>query len=91
MKKGIEVWSEHDQTGEWTLVIAKRKGRLSLDDIRDTAMEYEEDFYLLPIVAFSDRDKNYDGYNVPNNDGTTTHYDDLVRLYRMGDVWKEAE
>lgn len=90
MKKGIEVWSDYDRTGKWVLNIGKVKGKLSLQDIRDAAMEYEEDIYVLPIIALSDREDTYEGFFVPNNDGTESHYDDLVQLYRMDAVWKNT-
>lgn len=88
MKKGIDAWSDYDRTGTWVLNIAKKKGKLTLEEIRQTAMEYGEDFYVLPIIAI-DREDDRDGCTVSNNDGTYTHYDDLVQLYQMDDVWKE--
>ena len=54
MKKGIEIWCDYDRTGVWCLRIKKKKGKLTLEEIRDAAMEYEEDFYALIIKAISD-------------------------------------
>ena len=53
MKKGIDVWVEYDKQSIWTLLIGKKKGKLSLDDIREAAMQWDEDIYCLPIVAMT--------------------------------------
>lgn len=81
MKKGIEVWQDYDQTGEWCLRIKKRKGKLSLDEITEAAMEYEQDFYAVIIKAVDDDMMQY--------------YDDIetgdyVTLYRATDFLREG-
>ena len=76
MKRGIEVWQDYDQTGQWCLRIKKRKGKLSLDEIAEAAMEYEQDFYAVIIKAV--------------DDDMVQYYDDIetgdyVTLYRATD------
>ena len=85
MSKNIEVWTEYDATGQWTLCIRKKRGRLSLDEIRDACTDYEQDFYLLVICAM-DRDiSQY--YEVDDLQG------DYVTLYRADDffAWRNKE
>ena len=41
MKKGTEIWSDHDADGTWCLRLKKAKGKFSLDEIIETAMEWE--------------------------------------------------
>ena len=76
MKRGIEVWQDYDQTGQWCLRIKKRKGKLSLDEIAEAAMEYEQDFYAVIIKAV-------DGDMVQYYDDIETG--DYVTLYRATD------
>ncbi len=80
MSKNIEVWTEYDATGQWTLCIWKKRGRLSLDEIRDACTEYEQDFYLLVIKAMDEDISQY--YSTDDLDG------DYVVLYRAGDFFK---
>ena len=80
MSKNIEVWTEYDATGQWTLCIRKKRGRLSLDEIRDACTEYEQDFYLLVIKAMDEDVSQY--YATDDLDG------DYVVLYRAGDFFK---
>ena len=54
MKKGITCWSDHDRTGRWILVIEKKRGKLTLEDIREAATEWELDIYLLPLDCRED-------------------------------------
>lgn len=81
MKRGIEVWQDYDQTGQWCLRIKKRKGKLSLDEIAEAAMEYEQDFYAVIIKAV--------------DDDMVQYYDDIetgdyVTLYRVTDFLREG-
>ena len=81
MKRGIEVWQDYDQTGQWCLRIKKRKGKLSLDEITEAAMEYEQDFYAVIIKAV--------------DDDMVQYYDDIetgdyVTLYRVTDFLREG-
>lgn len=60
MKRGIEVWTGHDPAGNWVLHIKKARGTLSVEEIRQAAMEYEQDFYMLVIKALDmDMDQYY--------------------------------
>ncbi len=77
MKKGIEVEQTWDCSGNYLMVIRKAKGKLTLEDIREAAMECEQDYYGLVIKAIDgDMGQYYD--------------DDLcgdaAELYRMSDV-----
>ena len=85
MKKGIEVYSDYDKTGVWTLHIKKKRGQLTLDEIRDACTEYEQDFYLLVIKAMDEEIGQY--YETDDLDG------DYVTLYRADDFfeWREKE
>lgn len=73
MKRGIEAWTEYDKNARWMLVIAKRRGKLTLDEIHDAAMEWEENFYALIIKAIDTGDNG--GYD------QKTEYSDMVELY----------
>ena len=85
MKKGIEVYSDYDKTGVWTLHIKKKRGQLTLDEIRDACTEYEQDFYLLVIKAMDEEIGQY--YETDDLDS------DYVTLYRADDFfkWREKE
>lgn len=79
-RKGIDTWSDYDRTGTWTLHIQKKKGRLSLEEIRETCMEYEQDFYLLVICAMDREMGQY--YETDDLEG------DYVTLYRADDFFR---
>lgn len=83
MKKGIEVWQDYDIAGNWVLHIKKKKGVLSVEEIRQIAMEYEQDFYMLMIKAIDEDTGQY--YNTDDIDG------DFVTLYRADDFFKFRE
>lgn len=83
MKKGIEVWSDYDRTGQWVLNIQKSRGKLTLEEIRDVCMEYEQDFYMLVICAMDKDVEQY--YEVDDLVG------DAVQLYRADDFFKWRE
>lgn len=51
MKQGIEVWTDYDRTGTWTLHVKKKRGKLSLEEITEACAEYGQDFYMLVICA----------------------------------------
>jgi hypothetical protein len=57
MKKGIELYSDYDAAGRWVVHISKRKGRFTLDEIRDALTEYMQDIYMVVIKAM---DMEYD-------------------------------
>lgn len=83
MKKGIKVWSDYDPTGMWVLHIEKQKGTLSVEEIKQAAMEYEQDFYMLVIKAMNEEVGQY--YTVDDLEG------DFVTLYRADDFFKFRE
>lgn len=78
MKKGIEVHSDYDRTGKWCLVITKKKGRFTLDEITEAAREWEWAWYLMPLNCAGDEELQYD----EDDEG------DCVTLYRMEDYNK---
>lgn len=60
-KKGIEVWPANDKQGRWMLCIRKKRGTLTLEEIRQAAIEWEQDFYALIIKAIDeDMEQYYD-------------------------------
>jgi len=83
MKSGITVEQSYDAAGEWCLHIHKKRGTLSLEEIRQAAMEYEQDFYMLMIKAIDEDLSQY--YETDDVDG------DFVTLYRAGDFYKWRE
>ena len=83
MKRGIEVWTGHDPEGNWVLHIKKKRGTLSIEEIRQAAMEYEQDFYMLVIKAM---DEDMDQYYMTDDlDG------DHVTLYSANDFFRFRE
>lgn len=82
MKKGIEVYTDYDKTGRWRLNIEKKKGRLTLEEIKEAAKEWEMDFYLLVLDCFHEEDVQYD-YDLPKGD--------KVELYRTELFYEEGE
>ena len=82
MKKGIEVYTDYDKTNRWRLVIEKKKGKLTIEEIKEAAREWEYDFYLLVLDCFHDEDVPY-GYDLPKGD--------RVELYRTDLFYEEGE
>lgn len=76
MGKGVEVWADYDANGRWYLAIKKKKGRFTIEEIREIAMDWEQDFYALIIEAI---DKGCQDYYDWDFEG------DFVRLYRATD------
>ena len=83
MKKGTEVWTDYDNQHIWTLHIKKARGKLTLEEIREACMEYEEDFYMLVICAMDREIGQY--YDMDDLEG------DYVTLYRADDFFKWRE
>ncbi len=82
MKRGIEVENTYDRSGNYVMIIRKARGKLTLDEIREAAMEYDQDYYGLVMKCMDeDMDQYYD--------------DDLLgdaaELYRMSDVLEMME
>ena len=80
MKKGIEVWQDYDRQNIWTLHIQKKRGRLTLEEIQEACMEYDQDFYLLAICAMDREMGQY--YETDDLEG------DYVTLYRADDFFR---
>ena len=78
--KNIEVWTDYDRQHIWTLNVRKKRGRLTLDEIQQACMEYEQDFYMLVICAMDREVGQY--YEVDDLQG------DYVTLYRADDFFK---
>ncbi len=84
MKRGIECWTGYDPAGEWCCHIKKQRGKLTLDEIRETLMEaVDEDFYMLVIKAMDEDIAQY--FDTDDLDG------DFVTLYRADDFFKWRE
>lgn len=83
MKRGIEVWPDYDPTGQWVLKIRKKRGTLTLEEIKEACTEYEQDFYMLVIRAMDEDISQY--YTVDDLEG------DFVILYRADDFFKWRE
>ena len=83
MKRGIIVWPDYDPAGLWVLKIEKKRGRLTLEEIREACTEYEQDFYMLVIRAMDEDISQY--YTVDDLEG------DFVILYRADDFFKWRE
>lgn len=79
-KKGIEVWTDYDSQRVWTLHIQKKRGRLTLEEITEACMDYEQDFYMLVICAV-DRDVGQ-YYDTDDLEG------DYVTLYMADDFFE---
>ena len=82
MKRGITVETDYDNEGRWYLKVKKKKGRLSLEDIRDAAREYAWDYYLLVLDCFHDPYDIEQFGEVPEGD--------LVTLYRTDEFYEEV-
>ena len=81
MKKGIEAYVDYDKNSRWRLIIEKKRGRLTLDEIKETAREWEWDYYLLVLDCF--HDENDCQYEEQPPVG------DRVELYRTDLLWEE--
>lgn len=54
MKKGITTEWNFDPSGNAFLIVRKAKGKLTLEDIREAAMEAEQDYYGLVMKCMDD-------------------------------------
>lgn len=82
-KRGITVHSDYDKSKRWCLVIEKKRGKLTLDEVREAAREWELDFYLLLLDCF------HEGDDIQNYD--TSLEGDYAVLYRTDLFYKEGE
>ena len=83
LKNNVEVWTDYDPQGQWRLNIRKKRGKLTLGDIKQTCMEWEQDFYMLVICAMDIEIGQY--YEVDDLEG------DYVQLYRADDFFRWRE
>ena len=81
--KNIEVCAGWDNSGRWRLTINKKRGRLTLDEVRQVAREFEWDYYLLVIDAFHDDFDEQFGDSPPPGD--------YAILYRTDLFYEEGE
>lgn len=81
-KPNVEAYSDYDPTGRWILVIEKRRGKLTLEEIKEAARAHEWDFYLLVLDCFHDEEIQFDE---PPARG------DRVTLYRTDLLYEEGE
>ncbi len=73
MKRGISIHADHDREGERFLVVAKKKGKLTFDEIKDAVIEYgEEDYYAMILRCLDEDGSQYYDDDLP---------DDSVILY----------
>ena len=83
-KTNIETYVEYDKNGRWRLIIEKPRGKLTLDEIKEKAREWEWDYYLLVLDCFHDPNDVQDGYYEPP-------VGDRVELYRTDLLYEEGE
>lgn len=83
MRKGVESWTDYDAHGIWRLTIQKKKGKLTIEEIREACMEWGQDFYMLVLCAMDMEMGQY--YEFDDLVG------DSVQLYRADDffAWRE--
>ena len=83
MKRGIEVYTDYDVNGRWRLNVQKKRGKLTLEEIRDAAKEVELDYYLLVLDCF--HEECFDDQLPEEPVG------DAVILYRTDLFYEEGE
>lgn len=83
MKKGIEIWTDYDLSGNWQLHVKKSRGKFTVDELQEILIEYEQDFYMLMIKAMDEEHSQY--YLTDDIEG------DYVTLYRADDFFKFRE
>ncbi len=54
MKKGLSTETTWDGAGNAVLIVRKEKGKLTLEDIREAAMNYEQDYYMLVMKCIDE-------------------------------------
>ncbi|MCI8388938.1 MAG: hypothetical protein HFE63_10815 [Clostridiales bacterium] len=81
MKKGIEAYVDYDINSRWKLIIEKKRGKLSLDEIKESAREHELDYYLLVLDCYhDDEDGSQYSFDAADSSG------DRVELYRSSSL-----
>ena len=54
LKKGLSSEGTWDPDGNFCLKVRKERGKLTLEDIRQAAMDYEEDYYFLVMKCMNE-------------------------------------
>ena len=80
MKRGISVESDYDRNDTEIFIIKKKRGKLSLDEIRDAMIETGfESYYALVLPCIDEDSSQYWDDDLP---------DDAVTLYDMEEFLK---
>lgn len=79
MKKGLSTEVTYDAAGNWMLIVRKERGKLTLEDIRESAMECEQEYYALILKCI---DEDMSQYWEDDLRG------DVAELYRATDFLK---
>lgn len=77
MKKGISVRADYDRNNRWILIIEKKKGRLTIDEIREAAKEWELDYYLLVLDCYHE-EEDIQYFDDDEGDCVTLYRTDLL-------------
>lgn len=59
MKKGLSTEVTYDAAGNWMLIVRKERGKLTLEDIREAAMECEQEYYALILKCIDEDMSQY--------------------------------
>lgn len=59
MKKGLSYEPTSDGAGNFVLVVRKERGKLTLEDIREAAKDWEQDYYALILKCMDDDMSQY--------------------------------
>ena len=60
MKRGIEIWPDYDRNGIWCLKVKKKKGKLSVEELREAAKEYDGGYYFLLMNCTYDDEPQFE-------------------------------
>lgn len=81
MKKGLSVESKYDRAGNWMLIVKKERGKLTLEDVREVATEYDQDYYAIILKCM---DEDVAQYWEDDLQG------DVAEMYRATDFMKAS-
>ena len=59
LKKGLSTEGTWDPDGNFCLKVRKERGKLTLEDIRQAAMDHEEDYYFLVMKCMNEDMSQY--------------------------------
>lgn len=80
----VTAFSDYDTAGRWCLRIEKRRGKLTLEEIKAAARDHEWDFYLLVLDCFHEENDDLQFCEEPPKG-------DLATLYRTDLFYEEGE